>query len=73
MILIKAFLLGCFLFWRKKVAEMEKKSPITVDLAAYVDCVKTMQKIKFICERAQAFYVEEKDIEDILELLKGKV
>lgn len=42
-------------------------------LQLFVECVRTMQDIKFVCQRAQSFYVEEKDIEDILELLKGKV
>lgn len=37
------------------------------------DCIKTMQEIKFICQRAKTFEIEEKDIDDILELLKGKV
>ncbi|SCC02928.1 MULTISPECIES: hypothetical protein [Priestia] len=37
------------------------------------ECVKAMQEIKFICERAKAFNVEEKDVDDILEILKGKV
>ena len=37
------------------------------------ECIKTMQQIKFICERAKKFDIEEKDIDDILELLRGKV
>jgi len=37
------------------------------------ECVTTMQKIKFICDRAKIFEVEESDIDEILELLKGQV
>jgi hypothetical protein len=48
---------------------MEQKS-LTNILA---ECIKTLQEIKFICQRAKAFNVEEKDIDEILELLKGKV
>jgi hypothetical protein len=44
-----------------------------VDLSLFVDCVKTLQEIKFICNRAKTCGIEEKDINDILELLKGKV
>ncbi|PFP65319.1 hypothetical protein COK00_12020 [Bacillus cereus] len=42
-------------------------------LQLLVECVKTLQDVRFICDRAKAHYVEDKDIEDILELLKGKV
>ena len=35
--------------------------------------VKAMQEIKFICQRAKLHYIEEKDIDDILKLLEGKV
>jgi hypothetical protein len=34
------------------------------------ECIKTMQKIKFICDRAKCNYIEESDIDEILELLK---
>lgn len=37
------------------------------------ECIETMQEIKFICQRAKKFGIEEKDIDDILGLLKGKV
>ena len=37
------------------------------------ECIKTMQEIKVICQRAKTFEVEESDIDEILELLKGKV
>lgn len=37
----------------------------------YHAMVKTMHKIEFICQRAKKHNVEEKDIGDILELLKG--
>jgi hypothetical protein len=37
------------------------------------DCIKTMQEIKIICQRAKNHYIEESDIDEILELLKGKV
>lgn len=36
------------------------------------DLVKAMQEIKFICERAKSFYVEEKDIDEILEIIKQR-
>ena len=37
------------------------------------ECITRMQKIKFICQRAKWHYIEEKDIDDILKLLEGKV
>lgn len=37
------------------------------------DCIKTMQEIKFICERAKTFNIEKEGIDDILALLKKKV
>ncbi|WP_262481402.1 hypothetical protein [Bacillus licheniformis] len=37
------------------------------------ECITRMQKIKFICRRAKLHYIVEKDIDDILKLLEGKV
>ncbi|MEC0752140.1 hypothetical protein P8884_00220 [Bacillus haynesii] len=37
------------------------------------ECITRMQEIKFICKRAKSHYIEEKDIDDILKLLEGKV
>lgn len=42
-------------------------------LKSLAETVEALQEIKFICERAKRHYIEEKDIDDILELLKGKV
>ncbi|UZN53036.1 hypothetical protein [Bacillus paralicheniformis] len=42
-------------------------------LRALHECVTIMQQIKFICQRAKRHYIEEKDIDDILKLLEGKV
>lgn len=35
--------------------------------------IKTLQKIRFICERAKSHYIEESDIDEILELVKKYV
>lgn len=35
--------------------------------------IKDMQRIKFICQRAQRFDMDEKDIKEILELTKKHV
>ncbi|MDR4956568.1 hypothetical protein [Bacillus sonorensis] len=43
------------------------------NLRALHECITVMQKIKFICQRAKRHYIEEKDIDDILKLLEGKV
>ena len=32
--------------------------------------VKSMQQIEFICDRAKRFYIEEKDIDEILAVAK---
>jgi len=37
------------------------------------ECIKTMQDIKLVCQRAKSHYIEESDIDEILELLKGKI
>jgi hypothetical protein len=37
------------------------------------ECIKTMQEIKLICNRSKKFKVEKEGIDEILELLKGKV
>ncbi len=42
-------------------------------MRALHECITRMQEIKFICQRAKRHYIEEKDIDDILKLLKGKV
>ena len=42
-------------------------------LKALGETIEVLQKIKFICERAKKFNIEEEDIDDILELLKGTV
>ncbi|TWJ42201.1 hypothetical protein [Bacillus licheniformis] len=42
-------------------------------MRALHECVTIMQEIKFICQRAKCHYIEEKDIDDILKLLEGKV
>ncbi|WP_205689315.1 hypothetical protein [Bacillus paralicheniformis] len=42
-------------------------------MRALHECITRMQKIKFICQRAKWHYIEEKDIDDILKLLEGKV
>lgn len=45
----------------------------TAGIKQLAKCVETLQQIRFICDRAKATYVEKKDIDDILELLKGNV
>lgn len=42
-------------------------------LSSLNECEMIMKEIKFICERAKRHYIEEKDIDDILALLKEKV
>jgi hypothetical protein len=37
------------------------------------DCIRTMQEIKLICNRSKTFKDEKEGIDEILELLKGKV
>lgn len=37
------------------------------------ECIKIMQRIKLICIRAKTHYIEESDIDEILDQLKGKV
>lgn len=46
-------------------AEMEKYI-----LDKFKEMTEAMQDIKFICNRAQAHYIEEKDIEDIKRIVK---
>lgn len=58
------------------IEQAEKGLTVTrsaVNLRALHECVTAMQKIKFICRRAKKTYIEEKDIDDILKLLEGKV
>ncbi|GIN65659.1 hypothetical protein ABC970_12780 [Bacillus licheniformis] len=54
----------------KGLTEREKSSR---DDRLFFECVKVMQEIKFICQRAKRYYMDEKDIDDILKLLEGKV
>lgn len=42
-------------------------------LKIIVELTEVLQEIKFICKRAKRHYIEEKDIDDILELLKDKI
>ncbi|MCY7789870.1 hypothetical protein [Bacillus haynesii] len=54
----------------------EKEGPTRENdeiMRALHECITTLQKIKFICQRAKKTYIEEKDIDDILKLLEGKV
>lgn len=48
----------------------EHKKDYTQILSELNKSIKTMLKIKFICERAKKTHIETKDIDDILELLK---
>lgn len=54
----------------------EKEGPTRENdkiMHAWHECITTLQKIKFICQRAKRYYMDEKDIDDILKLLEGKV
>ncbi|MCM3425533.1 hypothetical protein [Bacillus paralicheniformis] len=58
--------------WLIEQVEVERKRMSHSD-RLFFECVKAMQEIKFICRRAKKTYIEEKDIDDILKLLEGKV
>jgi len=47
------------------MTDNEMKMLKTID-----DLIRTIQKIEFICERAKTCYIEEKDIDDILKLIR---
>ncbi|PAE70580.1 hypothetical protein [Bacillus licheniformis] len=54
----------------------EKEGPTRENdeiMRALHECITTLQKIKLICQRAKRYYMDEKDIDDILKLLEGKV
>ncbi|MBU8788011.1 hypothetical protein MHB78_01055 [Bacillus sp. FSL K6-0138] len=61
--------------WLIEQAEkvMTESEKVSHDHRLFKECVKIMQEIKFICQRAKRHYIEEKDIDDILKLLEGKV
>ncbi|MCY7914099.1 hypothetical protein [Bacillus haynesii] len=54
----------------------EKEGPVRENdeiIRVLHECITTLQKIKFICQRAKRYYMDEKDIDDILKVLEGKV